>query len=76
MQKKKTKLPPLGYDVDDGEELRAVKAKVPLVKSKKKVYHRPSMSIEFQGSKVAVPMTKTEVGRARPLPSIPMNKAV
>ena len=42
------------------------------VKSKKT--KRPSVGINFLGSIVSVPITKTMVGRARPLP--PLNKTI
>ncbi|XP_067939979.1 uncharacterized protein [Watersipora subatra] len=45
-------------------------------KNKTKKSKRSSIDIDFQGSTVSVPMTKMSVGRARPLPSLPLHQTV
>jgi len=58
----------------DGSELKPVKENPVKVKSKPKISKRDSVDIEYAGGKVSVPLTKTLVGRARPLPDIPVNR--
>ncbi|KAF6019051.1 hypothetical protein EB796_022652 [Bugula neritina] len=72
----KFKLPKLRKkkNFSDGSELKPVKENPVKVKSKPKISKRDSVDIEYAGGKVSVPLTKTLVGRARPLPDIPVNR--